>query len=107
MIRRLPTLIAVHLLGTVTTAALFAWLFGQNPRAVTAHLLVFAEWDLTLAAALIAFAWSGSGPRLTALAGRLMIAATCLLQTWLYVLNAISNLSWDRNVTAHLVAAFA
>ena len=32
---------------------------------------------------------------------------TCLLQTWLYVLNAISNLSWDRNMTAHLVAAFA
>jgi len=105
--RRLFLLIGVHLFPSVTVAAIFEWLFGQNPRVVAAHLLVVAEWDLALAAALVAFTSFGLTPRVIGLARRLLLALTCLIQTWLYVLNAISNASWDRNMTAHLVAAFA
>ena len=36
-----------------------------------------------------------------------MFAVTCTLQIYLYTLDSISNLSWGRNVTAHLVTAFA
>jgi membrane-anchored protein YejM (alkaline phosphatase superfamily) len=105
--RRLLVLIGAHLLVSATAAAIFAHLFGQNPRVVAAHLLLVVEWDLALVAVLAAVASVGSSARVTAFAGRLLLALTCLLQTWLYVLNAISNLSWDRNMTAHLVAAFA
>jgi arylsulfatase A-like enzyme len=105
--RRLFVLIGIHLLVSATAAAIFARLFGQNPRVVAAHLVLVAEWDLVLLALLAALQRAGSSPRVTALAGRLLLASTCLLQTWLYMLNAISNLSWDRNMTGHLVAAFA
>ena len=37
---------------------------------------------------------------------RLLLAVTCTLQVYLYVLNIVSNESWDRNMTAHLVTAF-
>src|SRR5581483_2332859 len=90
-----------------TVAAIFARLFGQNPRVVAAHLLVIAEWDLAVAAVLTVSASFGLTPRQIGRAGRLLLALTCLIQIWLYVLNAVSNLSWDRNMTAHLVTAFA
>jgi hypothetical protein len=105
--RRLFVLIGIHLLVTATAAAIFARVFGQNPRVVAAHLILVAEWDLALLAVLATLASVSPSRRLTALTGRVLLALTWLLQTWLYVLNAISNLSWDRNMTAHLVAAFA
>ena len=36
-----------------------------------------------------------------------LIGVTCTLQVYLYALNVISNLSWGRNITGHLVAVFA
>jgi hypothetical protein len=102
-----PVLIGVHLLASATAAAIFVRLFGHNPRAIAAHLLVVVEWDLALLAVMAVGGAVEPRRRLTALVGRLLLALTCLLQTWLYVLNAISNMSWDRNMTAHLVAAFA
>ena len=38
---------------------------------------------------------------------RFLLAVTCTLQVYLYALNVVSNLSWGRNMTAHLVSAFA
>jgi hypothetical protein len=105
---RLVLLFGAHLLASAAAAALFVRLFGQNPRAIVAHLLVVGQWDLAVAAAWVALASIDSGSRvLTRLAGRLLVSLTCTLQAWLYSLNAVSNLSWDRNMTAHLVAAFA
>jgi arylsulfatase A-like enzyme len=106
--RRLVLLIGAHLLVTALAATLFVRLFGQNPRAIAAHLLVMGQWDLALAAAWIAIASVDSGSHLlTRLAARLLIAFTCTLQAWLYALNVVSNVSWDRNMTGHLVVAFA
>jgi glucan phosphoethanolaminetransferase (alkaline phosphatase superfamily) len=97
-LKRLPflPLIGVHLLASAAVEAAFVWKFGHNPRAIAAHVLLLAEWDLAMAALL------GSGLKL-----RLFFAVTCTLQIYLYTLNLISNLSWGRNISGHLVAAFA
>jgi len=56
---------------------------------------VLAEWDLALPAVLTAFAAftlpPGRWPRLTY---RVVLAATCTLQVYLYALNVVSNVSW-------------
>jgi len=92
---RLPLFLAVHALASATAAAVLAWEAGYSARAVAAHLLIIAEWDLVLLAAL---------PRA---AYRYLLALTCIAQVFLYALNVVSTLSWDRNITAHLVSAFA
>jgi glucan phosphoethanolaminetransferase (alkaline phosphatase superfamily) len=89
-------LVGVHLLLSAAVEAAFVWKFGHNPRAIASHVLLLAEWDLALVALF------RSGLKL-----RLLFAVTCTLQIYLYALNLVSNLSWGRNITGHLVAAFA
>jgi hypothetical protein len=87
----------------------FAWQFGHSARAVAAHVLLLAEWDLTLLAllgAVVSFC-SQAGARWARLAWRMLMTATCTLQAYLYALNIVSNMSWGRNMTGHLVYAFA
>jgi hypothetical protein len=106
---RLPLFIGLHLLGSAVAASAFAWKFGHDVRAVASHVLVLAEWDLTLAAlvsALMALS-TRQDSRWPLSTYRLLMAATCALQVYLYALNAVSNASWGRNVTARLVGAFA
>jgi len=104
----LPPLLAIHLLISAAVEGLFAWKFGHNARAVAAHVLVLAEWDLALVALFHAFsAGSHEGASWPRVTYRLLFAVTCTLQIYLYTLDSISNLSWGRNVTAHLVTAFA
>ena len=100
--------IGLHLLVSAVVAAAFAWQFARNWRAVAAHVLLLAEWDLTLLSVVSALGAFSSNecanwPRL---AYRLLLAATCTLQMYLYALNVVSNVSWGRNMTGHLVTAF-
>src|SRR2546426_4298914 len=100
--------IGLHLLVSAVVAAAFAWQFARNWRAVAAHVLLLAEWDLTLLSVVSALGAFSSNecanwPRL---AYRLLLAATCTLQMYLYALNAVSNVSWGLNMTGHLVTAF-
>lgn len=104
----LPPKVLVHLLGTLLAAAAFAWTFGHNVRALASHVLLVTEWDLFLVAILAAScAFARLQARWPASLYRLLLAATCSLQVYLYALNAISNLSWGRNINAHLIVAFA
>src|SRR6185436_13307636 len=98
--------IAGHLLLSAAAASAFAWAFGQSPRVVAAHVLLIAEWDLALFAAVVAVgAFVRTSPpsarrtRWPRLAVRLLLAVTCTLQVYLYALNLVSNLSWGRNMT--------
>ena len=86
--------IGAHLFVTAVIAGIFAWRFGQNPRVVLSHLLLMAEWDCVLLV-------------LPPAAFRWLLTMTCSVQTYLYVLDAVSNASWGRNITGHLVVAFA
>jgi glucan phosphoethanolaminetransferase (alkaline phosphatase superfamily) len=100
--------IGIHLLVSAAAEAAFAWRFGANPRVVIAHLLLLAEWDLALtaiAAALVAF--GGDGARWPRLTYRSLLAVTGTLQVYLYTLNLVSNSAWGRNISGHLVYAFA
>ena len=102
-------IIAIHLLVSAAAAGAFAWEFEHSPRAIAAHLLLLAEWDLlllTVLGALVALS-SHSHARWPRLTFRALMTATCTLQIYLYALNLVSNLSWGRNMTGHLVAAFA
>ena len=92
--------LGAHLLVSAAVAALFGWQFGAGVRATLTHVLLVAEWDLML----VALATALRRPRQSF---RVLLALTCTLQVYLYALNLVSNLSWDRNMTAHLVAAFA
>jgi hypothetical protein len=107
-IRRPFLIIALHLCLSAAVQAVFAWQFGQNPRVIATHLLVVAEWDLALLAACRAVELSSLRAAVwTDAMFRLLLAVTCTAQVYLYALNVISNLSWGRNMTAHLVTAFA
>src|SRR5262245_57058224 len=104
----LLVLIGLHLCLSAAAQAAFWWRFGQSPRAIATHLLLTAEWDLLLLA--VSQAVILSRLRVAAWADaifRLLLAVTCTAQVYLYALNVISNLSWGRNMTAHLVTAFA
>jgi glucan phosphoethanolaminetransferase (alkaline phosphatase superfamily) len=88
--------------------AAFAWQFAQGARTIAAHVLLIAEWDLALAVASAAFA--SLGRRSGAMARGvflLLFTVSATAQVCLYAIDAVSNLSWGRNVTAHLVIAFA
>ena len=115
---RLPLLIGVHVLLSAAAEALFAAQFGHNPRVVATHVLLVAEWDLALFLIVKAVASfvpgtirlrrdSGEISPWPGLAYRLLLAITCTLQVYLYALNVVSNTSWGRNMTGHLVVAFA
>src|SRR5713101_3543064 len=65
---------------------------------IAVHLLVSA-------AIAAAFAWQ-FGHSARTVAAHVLLAATCTLQIYLYALNAISNVSWGRNITGHIVIAF-
>jgi glucan phosphoethanolaminetransferase (alkaline phosphatase superfamily) len=114
---RLPLLIGVHLFVSAAAEALFARSFGHSPRVVATHVLLVAEWDLTLYLLIRATAsFAPPTPKLRrtshgaiwpGVVFRLLLALTCTLQLYLYALNAVSNTSWGRNMTGHLVVAFA
>ena len=97
--------VGIHLLISGVVAAAFVRQFSQGWRAIAAHILVLAEWDvllLVVLGTLVAFQ-----PRRTGWACRLLPAATFACQIYLYALNFVSNVFWGRNITGHLVAAFA
>ncbi|HTI42066.1 MAG TPA: sulfatase [Vicinamibacterales bacterium] len=99
--RRVAIVIAAHCAVTALVAGAFAWRFGQSPRVVLPHLLLVAEWDLLLVAMAAVVRWR------TATIFRILLIATCTVQAYLYVLDAVSNVGWGRNITGHLVTAFA
>ena len=104
---RLPLLIGLHLLLSAAVESLFARQFGHNARVIAAHVLLIALWDtalLFIVKAVFSHPRSGTWPGVTY---RLLLAVTCTLQVYLYALNAVSNTSWGRNMTGHLVVAFA
>jgi hypothetical protein len=90
--------VVFHVLLSAAVATAFASRFGYTMRPIVAHVLLVAEWEL----ALVALA-SGFRARLTY---RFLMAVTCTLQAYLYLLHAVSNMSWGRNMTGHLVLAF-
>ncbi|HVZ20904.1 MAG TPA: sulfatase, partial [Vicinamibacterales bacterium] len=105
---RLFTLVGVHLLVSAAVEGVFAWQFGHSPRVVVSHLLLIAEWDAALAA--VCGLWPALSHRGGRIGRRLFLTIFSIagtLQVFLYALDAVSNLSWGRNVTAHLVVAFA
>lgn len=105
---RILVIIAVHLIVSASVAGVFAWQFWLNPRVVLTHVALLAEWDLMLVAAVNALAAACRRDSVwPARTFRFLLALTCALQVYLYALNVVSHLSWDRNMTAHLVAAFA
>ena len=91
--------VGAHLLFSAVVAAAFSAAFGTNARAAAAHVLLLASWDFALLASVTALAL----PRQTF---RIVLALTCTLQVYLYVLNIVSYESWDRSMTVHLVTAF-
>ena len=99
------------LLSNVSTAiaAVFAWHFSQSPPGVAAHVLLLAEWDVMIAVIAIALGTSRSqrDTRWPWHMFRALLVVTCTLQIYLYTLDAVSNASWGRNITGHVVAAFA
>ena len=107
MPNRLPLLIGVHLLASAVVEALFAQQFGHHPRVIASHVLLVAEWDLALLLIVTAIAAFVPGHRWPGLTYRVLLAVTGTLQVYLYALSAVSNTSWGRNITGHLVIAFA
>ena len=105
-LRRLLAFVALHLVVSAAIAAFFAWRFSHNPLAAASHVLLLAEWDLALVA-LLSVLSTVSQARWPIGACRALMAITCTLQVYLYTLDAVSNLSWGRNITGRLVTAFA
>ena len=103
---RVVLLVGLHLLISGLVAAAFVWQFGHGWRAAATHIVVLAEWDALLLAVLGAFVALQPRHR-TRWACRLLPAATFTCQVYLYALNTVSNAFWGRNITGHLVAAFA
>jgi glucan phosphoethanolaminetransferase (alkaline phosphatase superfamily) len=103
----LPLVVAVHLLVSAAAASVFATEFSHNWRAVFAHLTLLTQWDLSLAAVLVALVSIRPEARWPILLYRALMILTCTAQIYLYALSAVSNLAWGRNMTGHLVVAFA
>jgi glucan phosphoethanolaminetransferase (alkaline phosphatase superfamily) len=96
-------------MASAAIASLFVWRFGHDVRGVAGHVLLLAIWDLTLISLMSAVV--ACVPQLGLRRARLMFVllatVTCTLQLYLYALNAVSNFSWGRNITGHLVTVFA
>lgn len=103
----MPLLIGAHLFTSALVEALFARQFGHHPRVIASHLLLLAQWDLALLFLVAAAASFVRGNRWPGVTYRILLAVTATLQVYLYALSAISNSSWGRNITGHLVFAFA
>ena len=113
MLRRprldIPLAVATHVSISAAVAAAFAVSFGHSRLAILTHAVLLVEWDALVVVVLGALvvlvpprraAW-------TRAACRALPAATLALQISLYSLNLVSNMFWSRNITGHLVAAFA
>ena len=103
---RAVLLVAVHLLLSGTVAAAFVRQFAHGWPAIVTHVVVLAEWDALLLVGLGALVALQPRRRIS-WACRLLPAATFTCQIYLYALNIVSNVFWGRNITGHLVAAFA
>lgn len=106
----LPILLTagVHLLLTGAVAGAFALAFGRSWHPVAGHVVLLGGWDLVLLGllgTLVAVA-PASGRRWTRVACAVLPALTVATQIYLYTLNLVSNLSWGRNISGHLVASF-
>jgi glucan phosphoethanolaminetransferase (alkaline phosphatase superfamily) len=100
--------VAGHAVLSGAAAAAFAWRFGQTSWPVLAHAALVAEWDAVGIALLSALAAAcPTRTRWARTASAIWMAATLTLQVYLYVLDLVSNLSWGRNISGALVAAFA
>ena len=104
--QRVAIFVGIHLLISGVVAAALVRQFSQGWRAIAAHILVLAEWDALLLVVLGTFV-AFQPPRARLWACRLLPAATFACQIYLYALNIVSNMFWGRNITGHLVAAFA
>jgi glucan phosphoethanolaminetransferase (alkaline phosphatase superfamily) len=104
---RLLRLLGVHLLISGAVEALFAGYFGHSPRVIATHIALIAQWDLALVVLMKTVASFVGTARWPSVVFRLLFAVTCTAQLYLYALSAVSNVSWGRNITGHLVVAFA
>ncbi len=104
---RLLWLIGAHLLVSGLVEALFARQFGHHPRVIATHVLLIIQWDLALLSIVAAISSFVRGERWPGLIYRILLVVTATLQVYLYALSAVSNSSWGRNMTGHLVLAFA
>jgi glucan phosphoethanolaminetransferase (alkaline phosphatase superfamily) len=104
---RLLILIGVHLLVSAAVEALFAANFAHSPRVIATHVILVAQWDLALVCLMKAVASFARSARWPNVVFRLLFALSCTVQVYLYALSAVSNASWGRNITGHLVVAFA
>jgi peptidoglycan/LPS O-acetylase OafA/YrhL len=102
-------LVSTHLLLSGAVAAAFAGYFNHNRFAVATHVGILAEWDALALLALGALVAFLPGRRIgwARFASRFLPAATFTLQIYLYALNIVSNSFWGRNITSHLIVAFA
>ena len=99
---------AAHLLLSGAVAGAFAVAFGRSWHPVAGHVVLLAGWDLVLLGLLgtIVAVAPVNGRRWTRLACAVLPALTVATQIHLYTLNLVSNLSWGRNISGHLVASF-
>src|SRR5690348_8048929 len=102
---RLPLFVGIHLLISGVIAAEFAWRFGHDAATVASHVALLAAWDIFLASLIPALGRRGHSSSWAAY--RVLLSVTATFQLYLYALDAVSNASWGRNITAHLVVAFA
>ena len=104
----LPGFIGLHLLVSAAVEAVFVWQFGHGWRTVAAHVLVVAAWDLVLVGTWrVLRAFSAPAAAWPGITYKVLMVGTCTAQVYLYALNVVSSLSWGRNITAHLILAFA
>ena len=99
---------AAHVLLSGAVAGAFAVAFGRSWHPVAGHVVLVAGWDLVLLGLLgsSVVLMPGRGRRWTRLACAVLPALTMATQIYLYTLNLVSNLSWGRNISGHLVASF-
>jgi glucan phosphoethanolaminetransferase (alkaline phosphatase superfamily) len=105
----LPVAVVGHLVLSALAASLFVWRFGHAPHGIAAHVLLVAQLDvalLSLVGVLLVFR-PQVGVRRAGVLFMLLLAIVSTLQVYLYGLNFISNSSWGRNITGHLVSVFA
>jgi glucan phosphoethanolaminetransferase (alkaline phosphatase superfamily) len=105
--RYLLVFFALHVSVSALVAGAFVWSFGHSVQPAMAHAALIVEWDALMLTALVAMMACGLRPGRMRIACGFLPAVTFTLQTYLYVLNIVSNLSWGRNISGQLVASFA